>query len=161
MQGSHWSSLTNSIDFVTLWLSDGQGKVKIRLGLHKNRIISNDCSLLSIKIYKEDTTGQERLNRMNPDDWVTASLSRQTNCIVVYCLTSRQQKTSRQVVYCLTSPRLTWHACSRWTQTCHLAICWARISLQWNGESNSQKTHFFCKLVSIVHHIALTLFALM
>ena len=161
MQGSHWSSLNNSIDFVTLWLSDGQGKVKIRLGLHKNRIISNDCSLLSIKIYKADTTGQERLNRMNPDDWVTASLSRQTSCIVVYCLTSRQQKTSRQVVYCLTSPRLTWHACSRWTQTCHLAICWARISLQWNGESNSQKTHFFCKLVSIVHHIALTLFALM
>ena len=54
--------------------------------------------LFLLRIYKEeDTTGQERSNRMNPDDWVTASLSRQTSCIVVYCLTSRQQKTSRQV----------------------------------------------------------------
>ena len=46
MQGSHPSSLNNSIDCMSEGLSDGQGKAMIRLGFHKNRIISNDCSPL-------------------------------------------------------------------------------------------------------------------
>ena len=119
MQGSHRSSLNNSIDHVSEWLSKESTKKRTR----------------------QDKNGQIGWilmigSRLLCPDRQAALLS------TAWPVDNRRQVDSRQVVYCLTSPRLTWQACSRWTQTCHLAICWAWISVKWNSESNPQLTHF-------------------